>query len=193
MNFQCDDCDGVLHDEISYSASIEPMDSTFSIGDTLRLSAEFDAEFQLRYSGDNYNNTGQGIDFAITVFELQSNNQNAIQGHPKFEYFSNQNGVWLPGESSYDIIVSDTCSDVSCGFDLEFVCQSRGYFGLALGLAWVVSNDECEQIAVKPDAIGSGQNNFELAQEIGTSRFVLGNDNILDAEDIKRFYFFKVE
>jgi len=191
--FQCSDCEEELHDEKQYSVNIFPEISSFSIGDSITLSSSMSSQINLELSNTIFDNSNQSIEYRIKVFKIEPNNEDATPARQHFE-ISNQTGdIRFPSSRILDVEISETCNATLCEFELDLIPTTNGYYGISLESGHFGFEDDCQLLSLIPNEIEAASNNFEICEEINTTRFRLDNSFNSDPQSIDRFYFFKVE
>ena len=198
-NFQCDDCNGKLHDQSSYTAAIVPLQDNYTIGDTILLGASFSSQIPLERSRTTHYNAGQLAWFAVQVFEVRPDNETIVDGIEDFDIFSTTGEIipspYLDRRLAKEITI--VCDSDSCAFQIGIIPRKAGIYGLSL-LDSNFGENECESLRFIGNDFGLEDNNFGICQQINTTQFRLlesGEGGVFYAnpEKVGRFYFFRVE
>lgn len=193
MNFQCNDCDSTLYDRASFSLAINSNQNTFSVGDTLVLSASISSQIRLERSAIIHNNTDQLLNYYLDIFEGINNDVGVIQGRDNFELVGLTGAVSIPPSRTWEIGIENTCTETLCELELGLIPQRAGYFGLFLKAGSFGLNDECQFLSLIPTGIESiRSNNFDLYEEIGLNRIKVNHTIFDNPESENLLYFFKV-
>ncbi len=193
MNFQCMDCADELYDNSSYSVTINPNLSTFSIGDTLILNTNLNSQILLENSGIIHDNSNLPISYSMLVFEGVNNDSTVISAIDNFDYISLDGNVTLPNFNTWKVNISNSCNNNSCNLEFGLVPQRSGYFGLLLETGDIGNNYNCQNLSLIPIGINSsGGNNFEIFSEIDINSIRINSSFWSNPESENLMYFFKI-
>ncbi len=194
-NFQCNDCKDELHDQSSFTANIFPLTEIYNVGDTISIGANFSSSIGLDYSNTIYDNSNQIISFGVQVFEVRPNDELISDGIEDFDIIS-KIGQIVPSPYHDDRLakeITNICDNDKCEFLIEIIPKKKGIYCFSL-LNSRFGETECQYLSLINNNFGLNDNNFEVCQEINTSKFSLfeGGTFYSNPEEIPRFYFLKV-
>lgn len=193
MNFQCDNCEEMLHDQVSYSTLLNTLENTINVGDTLILNTSLDSKMELELSGNVHDNSDKYVDYRIEMFEGVKGSRDAIPARNNFDFVDIKGRVTSPPYRDWEIKIENICDSLVCDINFRMIPKRSGYFGIALRNGDMCPSCECKNLSLIPSEVEcNGNNNFEIFNEIDISGIRINRAYYAHPESEDLLYFFKV-
>lgn len=194
MNFQCNDCEDVLHDRFFFSVIPNSTQNTFKIGDTLILTTSFSAQIELEFSGEVYDNSNQIVDYRLEIFEGLRDKVDTRQARDNFEFINVKGAVTFPPSRTWEILIENNCDENLCEMEFGMIPKKTGYYGIALRSGGFGYENDCQYLTLMPSGLETnGNNNFEIFEDLKLSEIRVNRAYFKNPENERLLYFFKVD